>query len=140
MPFRSGTISESPAAAILKDQEFSFLHEGPPIQELLPDVTVVIAEIRQAIAAIAAERLAKLVLFGSRARGDWDPSSDVDIAAVIDGLSRDEHRHILDAVAEIEVRHGFFISLVLFSAEEYARLTARERRIALNIQQEGVPL
>jgi len=59
---------------------------------------------------------------------------------VIAGLSRDEHRRILDVVVDIEVRHGFFISLALFSEEEFARLTARERRIALDIQQEGVPL
>lgn len=140
MLFKSGTIHESPAAGILKDQEFSFLHEGPPVQEPLPDVPVVLEEIRQAIVAIAAERLVTLVLFGSRARGDWDPSSDVDIAAVIAYLSRDEHRRIMDVVVDIEVRHGFFVSLVLFSAEEFAKLTSRERRIALDIQREGVPL
>lgn len=139
-PDTGKTLFESPAATILKDQEFSFLQEGPPIQTPLPDGTMVLAEIRQAISAIAAERLVTLVLYGSRARGDWDPSSDVDIAAVIDGLSRDEHRHILDVVADIEVRHGFFVSLVLFSAEEFAKLLARERRVALDIQREGVPL
>ena len=133
-------IATSPGADLLKGQEFSFLHEGPPTLAPLPDVTVVLAEIRQAISSIAAERLIKLVLFGSRARGDWDPSSDVDIAAVIDGLSRVEHSHILDTVGDVEVRHGFFISLVLFSTEEFARLTERERRIALDIEQEGVPL
>lgn len=128
------------AADLLKGQDFSYLHEGPPTREPLPEVTVLLAEIREAISALAAARLVKLVLFGSRARGDWDPSSDVDIAAVIDGLSRAEHSQILDAVGEIEVRHGFFIALALFSTEEFARLTARERRIALDIEREGVPL
>ncbi len=132
--------ANSPGADLLKGQEFSFLHEGPPTPEPLPDVTVVLAEIRQTISAIAAERLVRFVLFGSRARGDWDPSSDVDVAAVIEGLSRDEKWRILDAVGDVEVRHGFFISLILFSTEEFARLTERERRIALDIEHEGVAL
>ncbi len=51
------------------------------------------------------ERMLKLVLFGSRARGDYSPESDIDIAVVVRELTRDMKEKMLDVVAEIELKH-----------------------------------
>lgn len=61
----------------------------------------VIAKFRAALAKAYGPRLERVVLFGSRARGDARPDSDYDIAVFLDGMESrwDE----ADLLAEIEV-------------------------------------
>src|SRR3972149_1078262 len=47
-------------------------------------------ELKDALQRLLGEKLVKLVLFGSMARGDWFERSDIDIAIGVKGLSRDE--------------------------------------------------
>lgn len=82
----------------------------------------------------------KMVLFGSRARGDYGEESDVDVAILVRGLTREMKRRILDKVAEIELEYLLPISVLVFSQDEFEHLKKRERRIALDIEREGVPL
>ena len=86
------------------------------------------------------DSLVNLVLFGSRARGDYEESSDVDVAVIVRGLSRELKDRIYREVAAIELEHGQLISLLVFSEQEFNRLRERERRIAKDILEEGVAL
>jgi predicted nucleotidyltransferase len=124
-------------------QEFSFLREGHPPgfdPGPRPDVAAILREVKDVVEAIAGPRLVKMVLFGSRVRGDWEPWSDIDVAAVVDDLTHGEYTRILDAVCEVEVRHSFPVSFLLFSAGHFAELKEQERRIVLDIEKEGLPL
>src|SRR3990170_46203 len=94
-------------------------------------------ELKDALQRLLGE---KLVLFGSMARGDWFERSDIDIAIVVKGLSRELKSAIFDSVAEIELKYLTPLSVIVFSEEEFNRLKERERRIALDIAREGVPL
>jgi predicted nucleotidyltransferase len=86
------------------------------------------------------DRLVKIVVFGSRARGDFDAESDTDIAIIVRELSRELKYQILDTVAEIEMKFIVPLSVIVFSENEFERLKKRERRIALDIEKEGTPL
>jgi len=46
-------------------------------------LTVIIAQLRQALERMYGEQLVKIVLFGSQARGDARPDSDIDILIVL---------------------------------------------------------
>ena len=85
-------------------------------------------------------RLVKLCLFGSRARGDHRVDSDIDVAAVIRDLDRREKMAVLEAVAEIEFDCSTSISALVLSEEVFAELLAHERRIALDIERDGIPV
>jgi predicted nucleotidyltransferase len=127
----------------INQQTFSFLSEGlaPGANPgPAPDIAAVLREVKEAVVAIAGRRLVRLVLFGSRARGDWEAGSDIDVAAVVAGLTRPEHTRILDAVCAVEARHSVPVSFVLFAADRFAELAGHERRIALDIEREGIPL
>jgi predicted nucleotidyltransferase len=82
----------------------------------------------------------KMVLFGSRARGDYSEESDVDVAILVRGLTREMKRRILDKVAEIELEYLLPISVLVFSEDDFEDLKKRERRIAIDIEREGIPL
>ena len=80
------------------------------------------------------------VLFGSRARGDYSDESDLDVAIIVQGLTRAMKMLILEKVAEFELQYLLPLSVLILSREEFEHLKKRERRIALDIEKEGIPL
>jgi hypothetical protein len=97
-------------------------------------------ELRAALEPFLGDRLERMVLFGSMARGDYRDDSDIDVAIVVRRLTRELKHEILDRVAEVELKHFMPVSVLVFSEEDFDRLKRRERRIALDIEREGVPL
>ena len=97
-------------------------------------------DIKSAVARLLHERAYRLVLFGSKARGDFDKTSDVDLAIIVDGLDRKLKDEIIDAIADVELHHLFYVSTVILSTDEFRHLLSRERRVALDIQSEGIEL
>ena len=100
----------------------------------------VFSELKKGIQEIAGDRLIKMVLYGSRARGDYSEESDTDIAIIIRGLSPKMKRQILSKIAEIELDHLRSLSTLILSEEDFDLLKKRERRIASDIEREGIPL
>lgn len=97
-------------------------------------------ELKESLKGLLGNRLVKLTLFGSVARGDDTDRSDIDVAIVIRGLTRALKHQVLSKVAEVELHHFVPISALVLSEEEFNRLKKRERRIALDIEKEGIPL
>ncbi len=97
-------------------------------------------ELKRSLEAFLGDQLVNMVLFGSKARGDYHDESDVDVAVIVRGLTRKLKGRILDEVAELELEHHVPVSLLVFSEEEFNHLKKRERRIALDIEREGIPL
>ena len=97
-------------------------------------------ELKESMETFLGDRLLRMVLFGSIARGDYTDESDIDVAIIIRGLTRELKHQILDRVAEVELNHLMPVSVLLLSEEEFNRLKKRERRIALDIEREGVSL
>ena len=97
-------------------------------------------ELKETVETLLGDQLLAMTLFGSTARGDYSNESDVDVAIIIRGLTRELKHQILDRVAEIELKHLMPVSVLLLSEDEFDRLKRRERRIALDIEREGIPL
>jgi hypothetical protein len=100
----------------------------------------VLKELRNRMESQLGDRLVRIVLFGSRARGDFDVESDIDIAIIVRDLPRELRHQILDSVAELEMEYLTPVSVHILSESEFERLRRRERRFALDIEREGVPL
>ncbi len=97
-------------------------------------------ELKKNLDDLLGPQVFKMVLFGSRARGDYSEESDVDVAILVRGLTREMKRGILDKVAEIELEYLLPISAFVLSQDEFECLKKRERRIALDIEREGTTL
>jgi len=100
----------------------------------------VLDELEEELRTLLGSRLVKFVLFGSKARGDYDRDSDVDIAIVVKGLTTKCKHEILDTVAAIEIKYLMPLSTFVLSDEDFRHLKERERAIALNIEKDGIPL
>jgi predicted nucleotidyltransferase len=85
-------------------------------------------------------RLRELALFGSRARGEGHAESDLDVLVVVDDLTSAEAREVARFRGDLLTEHGVLVSPFTVSAERMAELRARERRIAREIDRDGVPL
>ena len=102
---------------------------------------------RQALEAWAAwlrerfgDRVRLVRLFGSWARGTAHADSDIDVAAVIDGLTWEEWGEAVGAVAAVERETDVTLSPIVLSGERFDTLLERERRLPRDILEEGVPL
>jgi predicted nucleotidyltransferase len=100
----------------------------------------ILRELKRSLESFLGDRLVSMVLFGSMARGDYHDASDMDVAVIVHGLTWKLKGQILDEVAELELEHHTPLSVLVFSDEEFNHLKKRERRIALDIEREGIPL
>jgi predicted nucleotidyltransferase len=81
-------------------------------------------------------RVLKVVLFGSRARGEAREDSDYDF--VVDRRSADVREAILAIEVDLMNRHGSLVACLLRDEREWE--ASRRMPIGLNVAREGVPL
>ncbi|MDD5482779.1 MAG: nucleotidyltransferase domain-containing protein [Kiritimatiellae bacterium] len=86
-------------------------------------------------------RLRRICLYGSAARGDWSPESDIDILVLLDHIAGDDERWLICRATELGVGGSGILIQPLFMAEsDFARLLERERLFAIEVQREGMDL
>ncbi|MDI6759778.1 MAG: nucleotidyltransferase domain-containing protein [Candidatus Brocadiaceae bacterium] len=101
---------------------------------------IILKELKDNLIKITGNFMPRVILFGSRARGDYDEESDIDVAIVVRGLTREVKDQILNMVADIEIKYLTPLSTLVISEEDLEFLKKRERRIAFDIEVEGIPL
>ena len=90
------------------------------------------------------ERLSKIVrlvdfrVFGSRARGDTDEYSDMDIFIEVEYLDKQLKKQIRDITWEIGFENSTYISPLIFTRYEIEDSPLRASPIVQNITEEGV--
>ena len=108
-----------------------------PVTEISPDVKQILAELRRGLEAVYGDRLVQLVLYGSRARGDARPDSDIDVLLVLKGPveSGEEISRCSEFRAALCLEHNVVISLLNISEERFGR---EQSPLLLNVRREGV--
>ncbi len=86
-----------------------------------PQDDPVLMRFRVAVAEIYGERVERVVLFGSRARGDAQPDSDYDIAVFLRGMAdrATEMNRLADLATGILYSEGQFIHAMPYRAGSY---------------------
>ena len=82
--------------------------------------------------------LNSLVLFGSRARGDADQYSDMDVLVVVDRLDKTIEDYISDCAWEEGFEEGIVIVPIIFTKDEWEKGLERFSPVAQAIRSEGV--
>lgn len=107
---------------------------------LTKDEKKLIEKFKSNIEALLGKDKVKLILFGSKARGDFDRHSDIDIAIIVKKLTRKQKNLILEEIADFEFENIMPLSTLILSEKEFKFLKKRERAIAYEIENEGIRL
>ncbi len=85
--------------------------------------------------------LYKLILFGSRARGDAGPHSDMDVLVILDDASGErDFNYVSDCAWEAGFEYGIVIVPVIYTRNEWENSPEQYSLLAKAIETEGVLL
>lgn len=96
-------------------------------------------ELRRSLKVRYGQRLKKIVLFGSYARGDYTPDSDMDVLIVLEDLKSGckEVSKLVPLIADLNLRYGELASCVAISRVEYEKANTP---LLINAHREGIVL
>ncbi|HLE96968.1 MAG TPA: nucleotidyltransferase domain-containing protein [Candidatus Thermoplasmatota archaeon] len=102
-------------------------------------VEEVLRDVRRVAAELYGERVVRLVLYGSHARGDARPGSDVDVLLVLSGdVERGtEIARLVEATYDLLLQRGVHVSVLPMSEREFLMGTTP---LLVNVRREGVPI
>ncbi|MCL4456762.1 MAG: nucleotidyltransferase domain-containing protein [Nitrospirae bacterium] len=83
-------------------------------------------------------RLIDFKVFGSRARGDEDEYSDMDVFIEVESLDRELKKKIRDIIWEVGFDNSIYISPLILTRYELEDSPLRSSPIVRNINEEGV--
>jgi len=99
----------------------------------------ILRELKKELRTIYGDKLKRLILYGSYARGEaWD-GSDIDVAVLLDGKISPgrEIDRMLDIITDINLKYNMLISV--YPVSEAALRTIRSP-LLLNVQREGISI
>ncbi len=99
----------------------------------------ILREFRQGLEQIYGPRLVQVVLFGSQARDQAAPDSDIDVMVVLRGAVHppEEIRRLSAFKAALCLRYDVVVSCVYVSEAEYGQ---DDTPLMRNVRREGVPV
>jgi predicted nucleotidyltransferase len=84
--------------------------------------------------------LIKIEIFGSKVRGDYTESSDIDILIIVKERTLDVMDRIGDIAAELTLEYNIPISPIVFSEHEYKVNADMSSSFILSVKAEGCRL
>lgn len=99
-----------------------------------------ILRFKRGLTAIPGIAVHGVILFGSRARGEGDEESDLDLAVILTDDEESHWRQIVDVATELNLAYEYRIrvSPLIVSRAKLQELWERERAIAHAILVEGI--
>ena len=79
------------------------------------------------------------ILFGSKARGDSQPDSDIDLLLIVDEESWAMRRAISTLAAQVSLEHGVLLGPRVIGRARWERMKQHRFSLYRNIAAEGIP-
>ena len=100
-------------------------------------LNTLLQEARKLLGKVYENRLSKVILFGSQARGDSSPVSDIDLMIVLEGPVHvgEEIARAGELTANLSLKYDTAISCVFVSTDRYQK---EQSPLLLNVRREGV--
>ena len=105
----------------------------------LTSIKTILNELKRELQALYGDRLVKLILFGSHARGEANPDSDIDLLAVLKSpVSQvQEISYMSELCVKILLDYNELVSIIPMSED---RFNAKTVSLLRNIQREEIEL
>ncbi len=85
-------------------------------------------------------RLVSVTLFGSRARGEAGPHSDLDVVVVLSDVDADIRKEVRHLAVEVWLEHGIYISTRVWDRAHWRKLEELRTTFYQNIRRDGLNL
>ena len=98
---------------------------------------LILRELREEMQALYGDRLVRLLVYGSHARGDAEQGSDIDVLITLQGAvdPGEEIARASGLLASLSLKHGEVLSCVFVSEERFRN---EQSPLLLNVRKEGV--
>lgn len=102
-------------------------------------VQAVLSELQMRLTSLYGDRLKQLLLYGSTARGEAEPGSDLDVLVVLQGPvdAGQEIARTGSIVAALSLTYDVVIACVFMDQERFLH---RQGPFLRNVRREGIPL
>ncbi len=99
----------------------------------------IVREIRDRLGPIYGAKLEKLILYGSHARGEAQPGSDLDLMVVLDDFKNaEEELTRMDPIAsQLSLKYDVVVTFLAIRSRDF---NSRNTPLLLNIRREAVSL
>jgi predicted nucleotidyltransferase len=111
-----------------------------PWSLLTPNDQAAVEEYIQLIRSRYPERILAVALFGSKARGDADDESDIDLLVLVDAEENEFRDALWHIASRVSLEHNVVVSPSVFGQERWAETCRIRMPIFRAIQAEAVPL
>lgn len=85
-------------------------------------------------------QLRSVILFGSRARGEAQADSDMDVLVVLSSAGPEVRREVRGLAVEVWLEHDIYLSTRIWSQEHWQELGELQTLLYQNIQRDGINL
>ena len=99
-----------------------------------------IAEFKKLLAEKLKREVLAVQLFGSKARGDFNKDSDIDLIIILENADEENKDKVFDAVMAIIDRYELYLSVHIYSKKEYDYLNSIPTVFMQIIHKEAVAL
>ena len=111
-----------------------------PTEVLRPEEAQAVEEFKERLLAALPDQVRDIILFGSKARGDGHPNSDVDLLVVVERRTPELDDAISVITADILLDKGVDILALDFTRNEIAECSAIGTPLMRNVAEEGIVL
>ena len=105
-----------------------------------PEERAWLKELRNAIQEQYQDTVRRVLLFGSKARGDWHDESDIDVIVIVRDAAAAKKREITRLGAKLSAGTMVVPGMVAHTEAEWARMGAAEMNWHAEVEQQGVSL
>lgn len=108
------------------------------IPTLSPVENQALEEFKDRVLRVLSGRIELIQLFGSKARGDYEDGSDLDVLLVLREASDDDDDVVSDLAFDVLLEHSVFISPLVLSEEKHKELARHPFSVVRDIEKDGV--
>jgi len=111
-----------------------------PLNSLSAQETTALAAYVAALKAHFGDQLVDVLLFGSKARGDAHPGSDIDVVVILDNPDSQAVSGARGLGFDILLAHGVFLSIRVMSRQQSQDLADMDSMFYRNLVRDGISL
>lgn len=111
-----------------------------PIDKIPAVVRLCLEDLAQRLQRELGDQVREVRLFGSYARGEARPDSDIDVLVLVEEVSLAVEKRVCAAAADVGLEHDLVISVLVWDADHQNKHEAMQTQLLRHIQAEGVTL